>query len=198
MEVLTSKQMEMVDKEAIETLRIPSSVLMENAAISFVDEIEDNIENLSKGCIVCGVGNNGGDGFAIARHLFIRGFFVDVVSVNSGKLKGDSRVNYEILQKFPIRIFEDFENIDFQTYDYIVDAIFGTGLTRKLEGQLEDLISRINVSNCKIFSVDIPSGLLGSSSEVLGTNINAFKTVTFCRPKIPHTLYPANNIVVKL
>lgn len=201
MEVLTSKQMEMVDKEAIETLRIPSSVLMENAAISFVDEIEDNIENLSKGCIVCGVGNNGGDGFAIARHLFIRGFFVDVVSINSGKLKGDSRVNYEILQKFPIRIFEDFENIDFQTYDYIVDAIFGTGLTRKLEGQLEDLISRINVSNCKIFSVDIPSGLLGSSSEVLGTNINAFKTVTFCRPKIPHTLYPAKQycgeVVVK-
>jgi NAD(P)H-hydrate epimerase len=201
MEVLTSKQMEMVDKEAIETLKIPSIVLMENAAISFVQEIENDINRLSKGCVVCGVGNNGGDGFAIARHLFLKGYFVDVISINSDKLKNDAKINYEILQKFPVRIFEDYKNVDFNIYDYIVDAIFGTGLTRRVEGDIQELILKINALRCKVFSVDIPSGLSGSSSEVLGVNIKAHKTVTFCRPKIPHTLYPAKQycgeVVVK-
>jgi NAD(P)H-hydrate epimerase len=191
-EILLSKQMEAADKHAIEVLKIPSVVLMENAAIAVTEEIAKDLDNSFKICIVCGSGNNGGDGFAVARQLVNRGYFVDVVALNVDNLKGDAKTNYEILLKLPVRIYQDnFLNLDFSNYDAIIDAIFGTGLNRRVEGEIETLIQKINISGRHIYAIDIPSGLSGSSSEILGTNINTFKTITFCRPKLPHVMYPA-------
>lgn len=194
MEILSAKQMEKADKYAIEVLNIPSIVLMENAAIAFAEEIVKDFDKNSKICVVCGSGNNGGDGFAVARQLMNRGYFVDVVALNVDNLKEDAKTNYEILLRLPVRIFQDnFSDIKFSDYDVIVDAIFGTGLNRKIEGEIETLIQNINISGRPIYALDIPSGLSGSSSEILGTNITAFKTVTFCRPKLPHVMYPAKS-----
>ncbi|MDK2792299.1 MAG: ADP-dependent NAD(P)H-hydrate dehydratase / NAD(P)H-hydrate epimerase [Deferribacteres bacterium] len=201
MEILTSSQMEQADSYAINELKIPSILLMENAAIAFADEIEKDLNALSKVCIVCGAGNNGGDGYAVARHLVNRGYFVDVVSINPEKLKGDAKVNFEILKNLPVRIIDDFLHVNYGNYDLIVDAIFGTGLNRKVEGDLEKLILKINTEAIKVYSIDIPSGLSGSTGEIFGEHIRAQKTVTFCRPKIVHVLYPAKaacgDIVVK-
>jgi len=192
MEVLLSKQMEAADKHAIDVLKIPSIVLMENAAFGVAEEIAKDLANNLKICVVCGSGNNGGDGYAVARHLVNRGYFVDVVALNVDDLKGDAKTNYEILLRLPVRIFQDnFSGIEFSGYDAIIDAIFGTGLNRRVEGEIETLIQKINISGRRIYAIDIPSGLSGSSSEILGTNITAFKTITFCRPKLPHVMYPA-------
>ncbi|MBC7196268.1 MAG: NAD(P)H-hydrate epimerase, partial [Deferribacterales bacterium] len=131
MEILLSKQMEAADKHAIEVLKIPSIVLMENAAIAVAEEIAKDLNSSLKICVVCGSGNNGGDGYAVARQLVNRGYFVDVVALNSDNLKGDAKTNYEILLKLPVRIYQDnFLNLDFSNYDAIIDAIFGTGLNR--------------------------------------------------------------------
>lgn len=193
MEILTSYQMADADSHAINRLKIPSIVLMENAGIGAADEIAKICKNSDKIVVVAGVGNNGGDGYVLARQLFNRGFFIEVLSVTPEKLRGDAEINYNILKKLSIKIFNNIIDFDFKGYDLIVDAIFGTGLSRPVEGDMLQLIRNINISSKKVVSIDIPSGLSGNCHNLIGACVKADYTITFCRPKIPHCLYPAKS-----
>lgn len=190
MEILDSRQMSLADKLTIDELKIPSIVLMENAARAAVDEILKVIDRNSTVAVIVGSGNNGGDGVAIARHLFNRGVSVEIFLTESEeRFSNDLKINYEIIKRYPIKIksIEEFED----RFDIVVDAIFGTGLNRPLEGRYLEIIKMINSLNSKIVAIDIPSGLSGSSPNPLGEAVKADLTITFCRPKIPHCIYPA-------
>jgi NAD(P)H-hydrate epimerase len=194
--VMTRDQVRTFDAWAINELGIPGIVLMENAGRSCAELIEEKLSGIDKPkvCIFCGTGNNGGDGFVIARHLLNRGFTVVVVLCgNLNKVKGDARANLDILEGLGVPIEQlDVDGIDdikgrvtalAQGADMIVDAIFGTGLTGELRDEYKRLIGAINSLGCPILAVDIPSGLDCDTGRPLGAAIRADWTVTFVAVK---------------
>lgn len=185
MKIGTSEVMRKIDKYSIEVLKIPSIVLMENAALKIIKNIDfGNMHNFS---IICGRGNNGGDGLAVARHLHVMGKDMSVFLLGGDQgLSGDSQINYNILLNMGIKVtpINNMEDINemrecLEQVDIIIDAIFGTGLNKNVEGIYSAAISVINESNSYILSVDIPSGLECNSGRVLGNSIRANKTITF-------------------
>lgn len=189
-------QVRAFDAWAINELGIPGVVLMENAGCSCAELIEDKLSAIVKPrvCIFCGTGNNGGDGFVIARHLLNRGFIVVVVVCgNRNKVRGDAKANLDILEGLGALIEQlDVDNIDdikgrvaalAQDADMIVDAIFGTGLTGELRDEYKRLIAGINALGHPILAVDIPSGLDCDTGQPLGAVIRADWTVTFVAVK---------------
>jgi NAD(P)H-hydrate epimerase len=192
MEILNSASMSEADRLTIQETGIPSAVLMENAARSVFEYIASLDIPKERIAIAAGSGNNGGDGFALARHLANAGVVVDVFACNPEKLKGDAKLNYDILLNFPVSIIElAGEAPFFDSYDITVDAIFGTGFKGEVTGFYADLIESVNETSNYVISIDIPSGLSGSSHNVAGICVDADATVTFCRPKIPHCMFPA-------
>lgn len=189
--VLTRQQVRDFDAWAINTASVPGVVLMENAGRSCAEIVISELKkrNGSKVCIFCGTGNNGGDGFVIARHLKNAGFSVVVgLCGPSSKIKGDALVNYKIASNIKITIEElpDRENSVralAKDCDLIVDAIFGTGLTGSLAGGFDKLINTINSLNKPIVAVDIPSGLDCDTGLTLETAVKAIATVTFAAAK---------------
>ncbi len=198
MRLLNSKEMAEVDRETIETLGIPGIVLMENASRGVAEVVYRYTEGSSV-LIVCGKGNNGGDGLAVARHLYNLGYDVEVVLTSSPEnLKGDAKLNYDVVSKLPIPVHvidSDEKLVEFYSLvkesSLIVDALFGTGLSKPLTGFYKDVVDVINNSNRTVVSVDIPSGLSGGTGEVIGPHIKADITVTFAFPKIVHVMPPA-------
>ncbi|MCA1927490.1 MAG: NAD(P)H-hydrate dehydratase [Calditerrivibrio sp.] len=198
MEILTSSQISLADRLTIEKIGIPSIVLMENAAISFVEELKKIVHVDDKIAIIVGSGNNGGDGLAIARHLFNSGYKVDIFLTESeSKFTKDPLINYNILKSLPVVIssIDDFSPYNF---DVIIDAIFGTGLNRALDERYSNIVNIVNNSAKKVIAVDIPSGLSGDSNRIIGVNIKADYTITFFRPKIPHKVFPAKKYCGKV
>lgn len=192
MKVCTASQMRNIDKSATELGGIPSIVLMENAAMACVEEIlKQKCETVS---IFCGKGNNGGDGFAIARHLFNKGINVSVFLVCGSEFSGDALINFEIISKLGIKITElddtDYLNLEIKNADVIVDAIFGTGITGEICGIAKDVIKLINENSKYTISVDIPSGINADTGEICSVCINADKTVTFAAYKKGLLLFP--------
>ncbi|PKL47874.1 MAG: NAD(P)H-hydrate epimerase [Planctomycetes bacterium HGW-Planctomycetes-1] len=199
--VLTRQQVRDFDSWAINTASVPGVVLMENAGRSCAEIVIDELKKRggSKVCIFCGTGNNGGDGFVIARHLKNAGFDVVVGLCGprlegreacgpSAKIKGDALVNYKIASNMKIAIEElaDRENsvrVLAKDCDLIVDAIFGTGLTGSLAGGFDKLINTINSLGKLVIAVDIPSGLDCDTGEPLETAVKAIATVTFAAAK---------------
>lgn len=185
MKIGTSEVMRKIDKYSIEVLKIPSIVLMENAALKVIKNID--LENMHSFSIICGKGNNGGDGLAVARHLHVMGKDISVFLLGGERgLLGDSQINYNILLNMGIKIMpiNNMEDINemrecLEQVDVIIDAILGTGLNKNVEGVYSAAISVINESNSYILSIDIPSGLECNSGRVLGNSIRANKTVTF-------------------
>jgi NAD(P)H-hydrate epimerase len=184
------------DAWAINELGIPGIVLMENAGRSCAQFIIEALSKIKKPkvCIFCGTGNNGGDGFVIARHLFNAGFAVTVAVCGSiAKIKGDARINFDILTGLGLKIekldMEDAKTIDARVTkltneaNMIIDAIFGTGLTGTLLDEYKRLIESINELGCPVLSVDIPSGLDCDTGIPLGASIKANCTVTFVAVK---------------
>ncbi|MEO2068089.1 MAG: NAD(P)H-hydrate dehydratase [Desulfurobacteriaceae bacterium] len=205
MRLVKASEMRSHDQETIERIGVPGVVLMENAARGVVSVIYKEVPGSS--CIVvCGKGNNGGDGLAIARNLYNLGYDVEVVLTASiEELKGDARINGEVLSKLkvPIHIVKEASKLSkvlslFEKADFIVDAIFGTGLTKPVQGFYEELIKLINRSTKKVVSVDIPSGLSSDTGKIIGTHVKADITVTFGFPKIAHVMPPACYSVGKL
>ncbi len=198
--VLDAKTMQAMDKITIEEIGIPGLILMENAGIGCTDillkELSDRVQ---KGVlIVAGPGNNGGDGFVIARHLFQKGILVRVILlVSEGKYKGDALTNLKAIKGLGIEILECSsaerlieEKELFEEAGVIVDAIFGTGLKRPVSGHFETAISLMNKSDAGKLSVDIPSGLSSDNGTVLGTAFTAHVTCTMAFPKIGHVNWP--------
>ncbi len=199
MKILDADSMREVDRAAIEEVGVPSLVLMENAAIGVVDAIGESYPEATSVGILCGPGNNGGDGLAVARHLTIRGYRVDVRLVRTGRgLSEDAQTQLDICRNQGVAVaeFESEHSISqilgrLEEHDLVVDALFGTGLKRPLEGFFADLVEAINSLSVPCVAVDMPSGLDGGSAQITGAHVLADLTVTFGAPKIPHVLHPA-------
>ena len=203
MRILDASSMRQVDQTAIRDFGIPGLVLMENAAIGLADALADNFPEATTAAIFCGPGNNGGDGLALARHLSIRGYHVEILLFNAGKpLSTDSQAQFDICQSQGLLIREVGPDDEIHNaisaasrLDLVVDALFGIGLTRPLEGQFADLVEALNGLPIPILAVDLPSGLNGGSKEIQGSHIQAALTVTFAAPKIAHVFFPAAEVV---
>ncbi len=193
--VLTAGQMRDVDSYMINEMRIPGLLLMENAAMGVAGAIMKE----SAPCVVhvfCGTGNNGGDGLAVARQLLVNGYDVYVaVAGDREKFTPDAAANFAMFEKLGARTlcFTDISELESwgaPRADIVVDAIFGTGLTREVYGFYKDVIEHINTSGATVVSVDIPSGVNADNGAVLGDAVAADITVTFQYPKVGHFLFP--------
>ena len=185
MHTISCEEMKEMDSHAINVIGIPSIVLMENAALKVIKNIENM--NCSYFAVICGTGNNGGDGLAVARHLLLKHKKVNIYIIGDlEKGTKDFNINLNILKNLNASIIKildirDFEILksDIQKSELVVDAIFGIGITRNVEGSYYDVIDIINRSAKKIVSVDIPSGLNGDTGEVMGIAVKASKTIVF-------------------
>jgi len=199
MKILTSTQMRNIDRRTIERLGVPSIVLMENAAIAVVDAIFAHYPNSERVAIVCGTGQNGGDGFAVARHLENRGVVPVIVIVGDrGSVRGDAQTNLLVCERLGIPIYDIAVGGDLETAlahaadtDVLVDAIFGTGLNRAPAGIYADVIRGIAELRIPVLAIDLPSGANASSAEPFEPCVQAEVTVTFAAPKLCHIFEPA-------
>lgn len=191
MKILSAEQLSEADKFSIEKQNITSEELMERAATLVFDEIHKRLQGAPIPIkIFCGIGNNGGDGLVVARHLIQHGYVVTVFVVNySDKRSDDFLANYEKLKKvsndWPHLIKGESNFPDLDTGDFVIDAIFGIGLNRPIESWLAGLVDLINQSQAFTLSVDMPSGLF--SDKIPGKEaaiIEADYTLSFQAPKI--------------
>lgn len=192
LEVLTNEQMAEADRLAVE-LGVPSLTLMENAGRAVADEAEKMVDAGASIVILCGPGNNGGDGFVAARHLKQRGYELAVYLYGDiGKLRGDAA---EMAQRWlamgAVGAF-DGAGTAVTSADLTIDAVFGAGLARPLEGAPAQLVkTKLSLRRCGLLAVDVPSGLNGTTGEPLGDHVfRADCTVTFFRLKPGHVIYP--------
>lgn len=190
----SQEQVRAADNYAISKLQIPGEILMENAAISIVEAIIEKYPYLDTDYqfgIVCGKGNNGGDGFAVARHLLAKGFSAQVLSLaDQRQLQGDALTNFKILKNF----IKDYPNSEFRIYksnrdlnnvcncEIIVDAILGTGATGELKEPINKIVAKLNDSSALRIAIDSPTGLnlSNASGEII---FNANFTVTLAAYK---------------
>lgn len=186
--ILNAAQMKQYDNATIEEIGIPSLVLMERAALSVVEEIEHHHLDLTSVLVVCGSGNNGGDGFAIARLLGEKKIAVKIAFVGKdSSMTQETAAQRRICENCGIKLCTDFRDHEYTT---IIDAVFGIGLSRPIEGSYANLINWINQQEASVVSVDIPSGISADTGKVLGTAVQADLTVTFACRKIGQILYP--------
>lgn len=179
--------MKSADEEAIHRLGIPSLQLMENAGRGVVEVLKKSVKQFSKKSFVvfCGKGNNGGDGFVIARLLNEYGVTVTVVVMEQEeKLSGDAKINFEKLRSSLIVPFEQFITTKAIKADVIIDAMFGTSFKGELSGNYLEAVRWCNNHKAQKVAVDIPSGLNGETGEVLTDAFRADMTVTFSNPKL--------------
>ncbi|HJZ73565.1 MAG TPA: NAD(P)H-hydrate dehydratase [Vicinamibacterales bacterium] len=188
------------DRRTIEDIGIPSLVLMENAgrqAVAAMEAIYGDLLDRHVG-VLCGRGNNGGDGFVVARTLVQRGVDVSVFLIGSvADVRGDARVNLEILGRLGLTVVEVADSQAWELHvsevndcTLIVDAIFGTGLKAPVSGFIESVITDVNASGIPVVSIDLPSGLSADSADPIGPSIDAGLTITIAAPKLPLVLPP--------
>ncbi len=185
--ILTANEMRTIDSYTSESIGVSSEVLMERAALVCAEEIHSSGFDTSRILIVCGSGNNGADGLALAR-IINRFYKPDVfLAGNYKNLQGLPKRQYDSAARSRVRFVE---SPKFDEYTLIIDALFGTGLTRALDGAMLDIVKRINASGAKVIAVDIPSGVDATSGQVLGEAVNADMTVSFAYTKLGQVLYP--------
>ncbi len=201
--ILTGSQMADIDKKATQELNIPVEILMENAGSAVAQSIFELIEDTQDETVlvICGKGNNGGDGFAAARHLIENNIETIVVSLYREKdLSQAAFVNHNILKHFTDIVYLDEIDVDYlaelvSSSDIVVDAILGTGLSSPVKDKISEVIDVINKnSRGAVVAVDIPSGLDSQSGKILGNAVMADYTVTFFAPKLGTILYPGADI----
>ncbi len=181
-------QMKEADQYTIHTLGVPSLVLMERAAAACVKYMRERDMDLSDVCIVCGSGNNGGDGFAIARMLIEDGHRVTAVMAgNKERCTSECKEQIRLFEKAGGIVGNEFEAGE---YSIIIDAVFGVGLSRNIEGRYAKLLDAMNESRALKFAVDIPSGISADTGNVLGIAFAADVTVTFQEMKFGMGIYP--------
>jgi NAD(P)H-hydrate epimerase len=200
MRILNAAQMRDADRHTIEEIGIPSLVLMENAGRQVVAAIEAAYEAQLEGrvAVLCGRGNNGGDGFVVARTLLQRGIDAAVFVIGSlADVRGDARTNLDILGRLGLTVVEVNDEQTWELHfseitrcSLIVDAIFGTGLRSPVGGMLETVIADVNAADIPIVSVDLPSGMSADTPHLIGDCIDASLTVTLAAPKLPLVLPP--------
>lgn len=197
MKIATAEQMRNIDRRAIREWGIPGTVLMENAAAGIVSEMErfsNGLDGMRVG-IICGKGNNGGDGLALARRLRIRGVPVRVALLAPfTALEGEAKVNLAILRKTDIDILPNASRQGLtdiiQWSDVLVDALLGTGLGSPLKGAFAQTVEMINSSGKPVVAIDMPTGINSDTGAVMGNAIKADLTVTMGLLKRGLVLYP--------
>jgi hydroxyethylthiazole kinase-like uncharacterized protein yjeF len=207
MKVATAEEMQELDRKAIETYRIPGIVLMENAGRGAADVISNSFPEIQKKkiAIIAGKGNNGGDGFVIARYLLNQGIYVRVYLLTDPKgLRGDAETNFSIFHRMKGEVIsvpssKDYIKVkrDLEKFDILVDGIFGTGLDAEVRGYYREVIDHLNTLQRPIVAIDIPSGLDANTGKPLGTAIRASLTITFGLPKIGLLISPGLDYVGK-
>ncbi|MCQ2976042.1 MAG: NAD(P)H-hydrate dehydratase [Bacteroidales bacterium] len=208
MQIITSYQMRQLDAKTIETEGISSTELMERAGIALTQKIVTLINKNQVIYIYCGSGNNGGDGFVIGRKLFELGYNCQIYLINSNRMSSDCKINYERFIKINKSSFHLISNKDelpiHSNNSIIIDAIFGSGLNRKVEGFAYDVINHINKSQQKIISIDTPSGLGDENiPEPTDAVINANETLKIEYPFLSLMLaenykYVGNMSIIKI
>jgi len=198
--VLDNEAIREADRHTIEDMGIPSLDLMENAASGVVDALRDSFPKARRILILCGRGNNGGDGLAAARLLAGSDLEIKVLLfANPDTLSPDATENLRLAKSagVPIAVVEG-ENFDYLDVeleptppDLVVDALLGTGIDRPLGGRLAEVVERIEGAGLKVVAVDVPTGLNGSSAKIPGPIMPAELTVTFAALKLCHVLPPA-------
>ncbi|HEY0590674.1 MAG TPA: NAD(P)H-hydrate dehydratase [Thermoanaerobaculia bacterium] len=199
MKILDSDQMRSIDRRATEEYGIASVVLMENAALAAADVVVERFPDAARAAVFCGTGNNGGDGFALARHLANRGLEVGIFLVGDrARIAGDALANLEACDRAglavaPVDAADGLERavLFASRSDLVIDAIFGTGLQRPASGLHAEAILALNALEVPRLALDLPSGLDASTATVPGPAIEAAVTVTFAAPKIAHVFGPA-------
>jgi NAD(P)H-hydrate epimerase len=203
MRVLNTRQMRDADRRTIEEIGIPSIVLMENAGRQAVAAMEAAFDDLasSQVGVLCGRGNNGGDGFVVARTLIQRGVDVGVFLLGSvAEVTGDARINLEVLGRIGLTVVEitsaqewELHFTEISECDLVVDAILGTGFRGQLSGLLETVVADVNALGVPVVSIDLPTGVSADTHTVEGTAIEASMTITLGAPKIPLVFPPADS-----
>jgi NAD(P)H-hydrate epimerase len=192
---LSREEVRGIDERAARELGMPTVILMENAGRGAAAWLRDRgVETRGRGLILCGPGNNGGDGGVVARHLDIWEQPVPVVwFARADRLRGDAAVQFRILARSGIdqTCWDDEASVTPERLDallagadWMVDALLGTGLTRPVEGMLRTVIEALNRSGKPVFALDLPSGLDADTGRPLGVAVHARATATFVAPKL--------------
>ena len=196
MKIATVSHMRALDRSAIENYGIPETLLMENAGLAAYRVLRDRLPvNGRRILVLCGSGNNGGDGLVVARKIFSEGGQPQVLLLSDpARYRGAAAVNWEIVQSLdiPVQAYSSPKTLDedLAACHLVVDAIFGTGLSKPVQGAYAEVITRVNARRRPVVSLDIPSGIHGDNGLVMGTAIRADLTVTFGLPKVGNLLYP--------
>ena len=203
MRVLTTEQMREADRRTIEDIGLPSIVLMENAGRQTVAAMEAAFDALatSRVAVLCGRGNNGGDGFVVARTLAQRGVESIVFLLGSvADVQNDARINLEVLGRIGMTVIEITNAQEWELHftevsecDVIVDALLGTGFRGRLTGLFETVVADVNELGIPVVAIDLPTGLSADTAELPGEAIEATMTVTLAAPKIPLVFPPADS-----
>ncbi len=200
MKILTTQQIREADKYTIDHEPIRSVNLMERAAKAFYDAIKQRIKKQHSIKVFCGMGNNGGDGLAVSRMLTLSGYRVDTYKiVHSEKSSADFEINEKRLKKLRKANYYEVNSIkdlpEIRESELVIDAIFGSGLSRPIEGFLAEVVKHLNASGASIYAIDIPSGLFSedNTDNITEHIIKAHHTFTFQTPKLSFML-PDNGV----
>lgn len=201
--------MKQYDTNTMEVFGIPSLVLIERAALAAVAELErGGMQEKSRILIACGTGNNGADGLVMARLLHLKGHNIQILTVgNRSKATQENKKELEIAKNYDVPVVKAEEILfhsdcgdqknatacDFENYDIVVDAVFGVGLSRRIEGIYEQLLEYLNHLSAKKVAVDIPSGIDADDGTILGVAFRADLTVTFSYEKVGMRLFPGQS-----
>ncbi|MBM3331187.1 NAD(P)H-hydrate dehydratase [candidate division WOR-3 bacterium] len=203
--LVTAAQMQELDRRTIAEYGIPGLTLMENAGRGVVESMEKHLGTIAgtRPLVVCGKGNNGGDGFVVARLLLAKNAKPDCVLLGrAADITGDALFNYRLLAESGLNVHEASSGADieplFQNRKLIVDAVFGTGLTRAPSGLAADAIPLINNSRAYVVAVDLPSGLRSDTGVPYDPCVRADLTVTMAWPKLGLWLYPGRTLAGKV
>jgi hydroxyethylthiazole kinase-like uncharacterized protein yjeF len=208
MRLVRSSEMQEMDRLTIQELGVPGAVLMENAARGatrvFLDHFDPPVG--ARVLLVCGRGNNGGDGYVMARYLSGAGMEVTVMVLSHlDRIGGDALLNLEIIRKMGLEVLEVPTHERWEeyrdrrgSYDFIVDGILGTGLSSLVRGFYAEVIEEINGLKRPVMAIDIPSGLNADTGQVMGVAVRADLTVTFGFPKVGQLVFPGAGLVGRL
>lgn len=197
-QIWTAAELKEADAKTMR-MGLASPVLMERAALAVMDVILEENLDISGALIICGTGNNGGDGIAVARLIAEKGFRPAVLTAGEPSHYTEERQKQEdLLRQYGAVFYADAEEADWENTTLIVDALFGIGLSRTVREEYEALIRRINAACLPVVSVDIPSGIHTDTGEVLGCAVKAAHTVSFSGMKAGLLLYPGKTYAGKV
>lgn len=185
--LVNSREMKSCDTNTIEHFKVPSMVLMERAALSVVEVMEKELPSFHRVLVVCGSGNNGADGMAAARMLYLKGKMTAVyLAGDKDRFSPQAEEQYEILRQYHVPVVSTVEG----SYDVVIDALFGIGLSGQLNDNMAALMNQLNNMTGFKIAVDIPYGVSADSGMIMGAAFKADITVTFAYKKVGMALYP--------